>query len=257
MKIAFVTGASSGLGREFVLEIAGKEKEIEEIWAVARRRERLLELKEECPVPVRIFPLDLTREESIDELENRLNEEKPEIKILVNAAGFGKIGDYPDISRKENMKMIDLNCRAAVAVTMISVPYMRKGGRILEICSTAAFQPFPCLNVYAATKAFLYRYSRALRRELMGRGILVTAVCPYWIKDTEFIPVAKETEGKKVIRHFLLASRVRRVTKWALLDSRLGMAVSTPGPVCMVHRISAKFLPSWLMMDIWEILRRL
>ncbi|MGI6011855.1 MAG: SDR family NAD(P)-dependent oxidoreductase [Ruminococcus sp.] len=257
MRIALITGASSGLGRQFVLEISKREGEIEEIWAVARRQERLQELQKECSVPVRTCPLDLTSEEELMKLERQLEKRRPEIRLLINGAGFGKIGSYQEVSLKDSLDMIDLNCRAAVAVTVMSLPFMKKGGRILQICSTAAFQPFPYLNIYSASKAFLYRYSRGLRREVMGREIYVTAVCPYWIKDTEFIPGAKESQGKNRIRHFLLASPVRSVAKWALLDSRLGLAVSTPGPVCMVHRLAAKFLPSFLMMDVWELLRRI
>lgn len=131
------------------------------------------------------------------------------------------------------------------------------GIRVATGICTAAFQPFPNLNVYAASKAFLYRYSRALRWELWGSGICVTAVCPYWIKDTEFISVAKETDRKKAIRHFPFASKASRVAAWALIDSRLGLAVSTPGPVCMVHRLAAKFLPADIMMAIWELIRRI
>lgn len=257
MKIAVVTGASSGLGREFVWQIAAREKDLQEIWVIARRRERLEALQADSAVPVRALALDLAKEESIRELEAQLAAENPDIGLLVCAAGFGKIGSYRDVGRAESDAMINLNCRAAVDVTLACLPYMKRGGRILEICSTAAFQPFQYLNVYAASKAFLYRYSRALYVELFGRGITVTAVCPYWVRDTEFIPLAEETEtGKKSIRHFPLASRSRSVVALALNDSRLGLPVSAPGPVCFVHRIAAKFIPSSLMMALWALLRR-
>ena len=257
MKIAVVTGASSGLGKEFVLQIAEKEKNLDEIWVIARRRERLEALQQDCAVPLHILAMDLTEEDAADRLEQELKAEKPEIGILVNGAGFGKIGSWQDVARRESSAMIRLNCQAAVEVTLVCIPYLKKKSRILQICSTAAFQPFPELNVYAATKAFLYRYSRALRWELRGKGICVTAVCPYWVRDTEFISVAKDTDRKKVIRHFPLASKASRVVSWALADSKLGLAVSAPGPVCMVHRLTAKFLPSDIMMAIWELIRRL
>ena len=255
MRIALITGASSGLGREFVRQL--RKENLDEIWAVARRENRLRELSGLAAVPVRPIPLDLTKQESMEELEQLLARERPHIHILINAAGFGKIGSYREISRTETDRMIDLNCRAAVDVTLLSLPYMKKGDRILEICSTASFQPFPYLNVYAATKSFLYRYSRALRVELMGRKIKVTAVCPYWIKNTEFIPKARETKGKGAIRHFPLASRKETVARLALSDSRLGLPVSTPGPVCFLHRIAAKFIPGELMMGLWALIRRL
>lgn len=257
MKIAVVTGASSGLGKEFVLQIAGKENNLDEIWVIARRRKRLEELQRECPVPLHILVMDLHGDDAADKLEMELKNSNPEIAILVNAAGFGKIGSCREVKRKESADMVRLNCQAAVEVTMVCIPYMKRGGRILEICSTAAFQPFPNLNVYAASKAFLYRYSRALRWELWGSGISVTAVCPYWIRDTEFIPVAEETDRNKAIRHFPFASKTSRVVAWALIDSRLGLAVSTPGPVCMVHRLASKFLPADIMMAIWELIRRI
>lgn len=257
MKIAIVTGASSGLGREFVRQIARRMPELQEIWVIARREERLREIQSECPLPVRPLALDLTKEDSIRSLEELLEREHPVVAVLVNAAGFGKIGDYHTVSRRDCDAMIDLNCRAAVDVTLACLPYMQRKSRILEICSTAAFQPFQHLNVYAASKAFLYRYSRALWTELFGQGITVTAVCPYWVKDTEFIPTARQTDARRSIRHFPLASRTRSVVTLALNDSALGLPVSTPGPVCLIHRIAAKFIPSQLMMGIWAIFRRI
>ena len=258
MKVAIITGASSGLGKEYVKELGRKEPEIDEIWAIARRKDRLKELGRLSRIPVRELSYDLAEKSSIDALSALLAEEKPDIRILINAAGIGKIGSSVDIGREDTDRMIDLNCRAAVDMTYICIPYMSAGARIMEICSTAGFQPFQYLNVYAASKAFLYRFSRALRVELFSRKIKVTAVCPYWIKDTEFIPAAESGGAKrdKKIRHYPLSSGVHSVAVHSLLDSRLGFAVSTPGIVCTVHRIAAKVIPSELMMGIWAILRR-
>ena len=205
MKIAIITGASSGLGSEFVRQISRKEK-LGEIWVIARRKGRLTALQKESQTHLRIITGDLTKPETLREIEAMLWKEKPDVRILVNAAGYGKIGSWRDIKRSDVDGMIDLNCKAAVAMTQITLPFMKRGARILQICSTAAFQPFPYLSVYAATKAFLYRYSRALRVELYGTGIRVTAVCPYWIKDTEFIGRAKKSSDSSCIRSFPLAS---------------------------------------------------
>ena len=256
MKIAVVTGASSGLGREFVRQLALLEKKLDEIWVIARRRERLEALRPSSPVPLRVLPLDLTAEGAVDRLEAALAAARPEVRVLVCAAGFGRMGSYQQVPRQQSAAMIRLNCQAAVEVTQACLPWMKAGGRILEICSTAAFQPFPYLNVYAATKAFLYRYSRALARELRPRRITVTAVCPYWVKDTEFIPTARQGSGEQAVRHFPFASLSRRVVARALLDSRRGRAVSTPGPVCTVHRAAAHCLPAGVLMDVWELLRK-
>ncbi|MCD8105558.1 MAG: SDR family NAD(P)-dependent oxidoreductase [Lachnospiraceae bacterium] len=255
-KIAIITGASSGLGREFARGLDEKEK-LDEIWAIARREELLDELCSQVSTSLRPIPLDLTQKESFEVLHSLLQEEEPDVRYLINAAGFGKIGSWKDISLQDCDDMIDLNCRAAVDLTQLALPYMSKGTRILEICSTAAFQPFPYLNVYSASKAFLYRYSRALRIELFGEGIHVTAVCPYWIKDTEFIDTAKKTADSSYIRHFPLASREKTVVRHALIDAGLGVPVSTPGIVCTLHRIAAKFIPGEIMMGIWALLRRI
>ncbi len=254
MKIALITGASSGLGREFVRQISSDDS-LDEIWAIARRESRLQELAEITPLPVRPVPLDLTRRESIDTLKELLEREKPEISILVNAAGKGFIGKTAELSDQCNDETIDLNCRAAVDITAASFPYLSRGSRILEICSTAGFQPIPHLNVYAASKAFLQSYTKALHYEMLGTGIHVTAVCPYWIKDTEFIPNAKE-QCPKGFRHFPLASKSKSVVRWALIDSKLNLWVSTPGPVCLVHRLTAKFIPHFLMVPLVDLLRR-
>ena len=129
------------------------------------------------------------------------------------------------------------------------------GGRILEICSSAAFQPLPAFNVYAATKAFLLRYSRALRWEVAPRGIRVTAVCPGWIK-TEFISVAQDTKNGKTVRFFPFALRPETVARRALRDSHV-LAVTTCGLPALVQRVASKFLPHCLIMACWEGLRRI
>lgn len=256
MRIAVVTGASSGLGREFVNEIA-KLKDVDSIWAVARRKERLLSLAAEAPVPVVPIPLDLTAQESFSALKTLLETEKPEIRVLVNAAGFGKLGDYDEISEDDSDAILELNCRALVNMTLLALPYMARGSRILEICSVAAFQPLPSFNLYAASKAFVYSYSRALRWELFGRGIHVTAICPYWIRDTEFIPTAKKAADPHAVRHFPLASRARGVARAALRDSRFNLPVSAPGPVAFLQRILTKFIPHEIVIACWEGLRRI
>ena len=254
MKIAIVTGASSGMGREFVRQISQKDH-LDEIWAIARREERLNELKVLVSVPVRPIPLDLAENESLESLSLLLAQVKPDVKILVNAAGFAKLGTYKDQTFKEVNDMIDLNCRAAVNITLMALPYMQKKARIINICSAAAFQPLPGLNIYAATKSFLERFSRGLRWELFPRGIKVTAVCPDWVK-TEFIAVAIDTQNNQTIKHFPFAVKPKNIVSCALRDSYLGLPVSTYS-VAFFHRIFAKFIPHEITTAFWEILRRI
>ena len=155
------------------------------------------------------------------------------------------------------MRMIDLNDKAAVAVTLACLPYMKQGDRIVQMCSTAAFQPLQHINIYGASKAFLYHYTRALRMELFPKGIVVTAVCPFWVKDTEFIGIAKGEEVHPPIRHFPFATTAEKVAKWGLGASRAGWAVVTPGAFCVIHRFFTKLLPREAAIWIWELMRRM
>lgn len=254
--IAIVTGASSGLGREFV-KLVDKKETYDEIWVIARRESLLNKIADQIETNVRVIPIDLRLPESIYRIRDMLHNENPEVRLLICSAGLGKIGNYEQISLDDQNAMIDLNCRAAVDVTQTVIPFMPRGARIMEICSTAGFQPFQYLSVYAASKAFIYRYSRALRIELLPKRISVTAVCPYWVRDTEFIPIARETAEHNPIRHFPLSSKQENVARRAYRDANLRLPVSLPSAVAVVHRIFAKIIPSELMMGIWAIIRRL
>ena len=254
MNIAIVTGASSGLGRSFIRQL-DRQGGLDEIWGVARRRERMEELAAQLSTPMRPLALDLTKTESVETLRALLQETGADVRVLVNSAGFGKFGTYADMTLQETADMIDLNCRAAVALTAAAIPHMSRGARILEICSSAAFQPLPGFNVYAATKAFLLRYSRALRWEVAPRGIKVTAVCPGWIK-TEFMQVARDTKNGRTVRSYPFALRPETVARRALRDSRV-LAVTTCGLPALVQRVASKFLPHCFIMACWEGLRRL
>ncbi len=254
MNIAIVTGASSGLGRSFIRQL-DRQGGLDEIWGVARRRERMEELAAQLSTPMRPLALDLTKTESVETLRALLRETGADVRVLVNSAGFGKFGTYADMTLQETADMIDLNCRAAVALTAAAIPHMSRGARILEICSSAAFQPLPGFNVYAATKAFLLRYSRALRWEVAPRGIKVTAVCPGWIK-TEFMQVARDTKNGRTVRSYPFALRPETVARRALRDSQV-LAVTTCGLPALVQRVASKFLPHCFIMACWEGLRRL
>ena len=162
-------------------------------------------------------------------------------------------------------QMIDLNCRAAVDMCLTALPYMSRGSELINICSVAGFQPLTGLNTYAATKAFLLSWTKALHHELLLKGIKVTARCPYWVKDTEFIPVAKETdyapiakEGEQsAIRNFWFAGHAKYIVRQALRASRLNLWVCSPGPVAKTERLVSWVLPDFIVVPAWDILRRL
>ena len=170
MNIAIVTGASSGMGREFVLQL-GAYVNVDEIWVIARRQTALESLKEECRLPIRPITLDLLNSESFSQYEALLAQEKPNVKLLVNAAGFGQFGDFRKISAEDDCRMLDLNCKALVMMTRLTLPYMGRGSHILQLDSLSAFQPVPYITTYGATKSFVLSYSRGISRELIEYGL--------------------------------------------------------------------------------------
>ena len=139
MKIALVTGASSGMGRETVIQLADRFGGLDEIWAVARRENRLEELEEEIPVRLRKFALDVTDEAQLEILRQALEAERPQVRILVNAAGYGKIGPVGSHCMEEETGMVAVNCQALVAITHMALPYMPDNSRIIQYASAAAF----------------------------------------------------------------------------------------------------------------------
>ena len=154
MKIALITGASSGLGREFARQIPKLYQNLDEIWVVARRAERLNELEMELKVPVRIFDGDLNQDYIYKKLGIALGKSHDNVRMLVNAAGYGKIGTFCEYGWKEETGMVDLNCRSLTRMTALCLPYMHCGSRIVNLSSAAAFGPQPGFAVYAATKSY-------------------------------------------------------------------------------------------------------
>ena len=226
-KIALVTGASSGMGRECVRFLGKNPGDVEEIWAVARRRERLHELSGEKSgnkgkIPVRALAFDLLKEEDLDKLSGILREEKPEIRVLINAAGVGKIGNIGEYPEEESA-MIRLNCEALTRVTAIALPFLGRGASVLQFASAAAFLPQPGFAVYAATKSYVLSYSRALAAELSRRKIRVTAVCPGPV-ETEFFGRAGDISRIPPYKR-LSPEKPEIVVRTAFLDNRAGKQV--------------------------------
>ena len=246
MKIAVITGASSGMGREFVKQLDAQAT-YDELWVIARRRERLESLADEVKAKVRPICLDLARRESFDEYAALLADEKPEVSVLVNGSGFGKFGTFTEMDLDEQLAMIDLNDKALVAITYLTLPYMKEGGQIYQIDSLSSFQPVPYINVYGATKAFVLSFSRALNVELGKRGIRVMAVCPGWVR-TEFFDHAVTDDTISYYNKYFDSDEV--VTR-ALRDMKKGKDVSICGFQIRAQVFLTKLLPHRLVMKIW------
>ncbi len=247
MKTVIVTGASSGLGREFA-EALGNLPSVEEVWVIARRKERLEELRSTVGATVVPLELDLSRNESLDAYRNYLADRTPQVVALVNAAGYGCMGEVENLSLSDQRGMIDLNITALTAITKLTLPYMGQGGEIYQLGSFSAFEPLPYMSVYAATKAYVLSFSRSLNRELKSRGIHSMAVCPSWVR-TEFLDRA--ATYRDVIVYFDRFYTPKQVVGRAMRDMKRGKDVSVCGAKHRFLRLLTKLFPHRFVMSIW------
>lgn len=220
MNIAIITGASSGIGKEFIGQLDAIAR-LDEIWLISRNEDKLKGITIKTRAQKRIIPLDLTDESAYIYLEELLRIEKPSIKMLINCAGFGLTGRVDELPTNLQGEMIDLNCKALTKMTGICIPYMDKGSRIIEMASAGAFLPQAEFAVYAATKSYVLSFSRALYRELLPKHIYVTTVCPGPV-DTPFFEISSKdgkpagikkyfvADPEKVVKHALKASVMKK-----------------------------------------------
>ena len=255
--ICVITGASSGIGKEFFKSLVrDKDFGFDEFWVIARSKERLDALAEMCDIPVRAISLDLSKDEAYDTYKALLDEEKPNISLLVNCSGYGKFESTEKVGYDASMNMIDLNVKGTVAMDMLSLEYMIKGGGIINIASVAAYQPIPYINVYGATKSFVLNFTRALSMEARQRGIRVMAVCPFWTK-TEFFDRAVNNEADPVVKKYVAMYDPKQIVKRALGDYKKGKGVSLFGAMTKLQLLAVKVLPASIVMRIWMTQQKL
>ncbi|MEE8715453.1 MAG: SDR family NAD(P)-dependent oxidoreductase [Coriobacteriales bacterium] len=178
--IAIVTGATSGVGREFCRQLDGTYYgRIDEIWAIGRDEDALAEVRRALYAPVRTFALDLRDPHSFGVLRSALAaEEDACVSWLVNSAGFGWFGLETQADPSLMVDMVRVNCLAVVETIGLALPYVQPGSRIVNMSSVAAFLPLPGMGMYAATKRFVLDVTRVLNDELEGTGVHACAVCP-------------------------------------------------------------------------------
>ena len=248
MSVAIITGASSGIGAEFARQIYAAGG-VEELWLIARRGERMRALADEIGCPAKIIEADLCTDHGLESVRTALAESSPRVGYLVNAAGFGDLGTYDELDETAVRRMIDLNIKALVIITNMVIPYMERGGRIIELGSASAFMPLPAFNVYASSKAFVLNYTKALNYEIKKHGIRATCFCPIWV-ETEFIGKAARgdrTEPKK----FTPLLNCKRAVRGCMRASRRGRAVYVTNWYAKLEHLLAKLLPTAFLSRIW------
>ncbi|MDO4458522.1 MAG: SDR family NAD(P)-dependent oxidoreductase [Clostridia bacterium] len=255
MSVAIITGASSGLGREYFKSVRELCPEVDEIWLIARRKERLEEIAEENPdILVAPISLDLSREHSFDILAKVLEARSSEVEILINNAGFGILSEVENMAPHDISSMIDLNVKGLTLMTGTVLPYMISGGKIINVSSIASFCPNAGLTVYSSTKAYVTSFSRGLAEELKKQGteISVTAVCPGPM-DTEFNAVAgidANTSPRFVALPKQTPEKIARNSLRAAINGRQVYS----GGLYKFYRVLCKIIPHRLMMKLAKVL---
>lgn len=247
MNIAVITGASAGLGTEYAKAVDKKRNDIEEIWLIARRKDKLGEVAKCLSKPVRILSFDITDNQGVSDYVNLLESEKANVKLLINNAGFGKLGLFYEISKEDNAGMIRLNCEALTVMANVTLPFMSEGAEIINTCSIASFAPNARMAVYSSTKAFVMSFSRALRAELKSRKINCLAVCPGPM-ETEFLSLAGIEKGTSHTFDTLPRDNPKRVAENSLKASQKGKAVFADHIFYKFYRVLSKILPTSLIM---------
>ncbi len=254
MNIAIITGASSGLGREFAKQIDSKVgNSIDQIWLIARRIERLEELSKSLRKKTRIIKMDITNELYMQQFSEMLSIERPVVKMLINCAGFGLLGHFSDNSLDEQLGMLDVNCKALTKMSYYVIPYMKRNSRMIQLASSAAFLPQPNFAVYAATKSYVLSFSYALGEELRDSGIIVTAVCPGPIK-TEFFEIAEKYGANLAVKKLTMVE-APGVVKAALKASAKRRSISVYSPLIKSFHVLTKILPVKLVLILLRTMK--
>ena len=252
MRIGIITGASSGMGREFVKRAVLAAPPCDELWLIARRKERLAVFPNRYKKQkFRLLSLDLSREEDLKVLAGKLAGlgQEDRISLFVHSAGFGLVGDIREMSPQKQGEMVDLNCRSVAELTAMILPHMEEaGGRMIYLASAAAFLPQPGFALYAASKAFVLSYVRSLRAENRGRGLRITAVCPGSVK-TEFLEKALEGRSLPIYKKMVMADPVKVVAK-AWKDNEKNRELSVYGIPIKATRLAAKIIPHALFLRL-------
>ncbi len=254
VNIVIITGASSGLGREFAKQIdSNLGAGIDQIWLIARRIERLEELSKSLRKKTRIIKMDITNELYMQQFREMLTAEKPVVKMLINCAGFGLLGHFSNNSLDEQLGMLDVNCTALTKMTYYVIPYMKRNSRMIQLASSAAFLPQPNFAVYAATKSYVLSFSYALGEELREKGIVVTAVCPGPIK-TEFFDIAERYGGNLAVKKLTMVE-APGVVRAALKASAKRKSISVYSPLIKSFHMITRILPVKLVLMILRTIK--
>lgn len=249
MSIAIITGASSGIGREFAKQI--KEKlGVGNFWFIARRAEKMEDLRDELGVNAKIISADLTEKEGIEAVRIALEEEKPSVKYLINAAGFGKFGSFDQVDEVYAERMIELNVKALVLITHMTIPYMERGGRIVQLGSGSCFTPLPYFNTYSSSKVFVLHYTKSLNYEIKKYGLRATCFCPGWV-ETDFLDIAADSRDVTMPKSTKPLLKKEKVVGKCIRAMVKGKVMCVTNWYTKLQHVLFKILPDCILSRLW------
>ena len=252
---ALVTGGSGGIGLEIAKVLARNGFDL---LLVARKRDTLEaaagQIEGKFDVRVQVFAADLRRPDAPQAIFDFLHNENVPIEVLVNNAGFGVSGEFADTKLQREMEMIQVNIGALTYLTKLFLPAMikRKSGRVLNVASTAAFQPGPGMAVYYATKAYVLSFSEALAEELRHSGVTVTALCPGPTR-TEFAATA-DAGNSRLFAAFGIADAAD-VAEFGVAAMMHGRRVAIPGIKNKIVAQANRFAPRAVTVKVSRMLQ--
>ena len=248
--IAIITGASSGLGKVFFEKVVERYPQMDEFWIIARREDKLNELaSQHSDRTVRVLPLDLADAKSIETLDALLKEQKPNIRVLINNAGFDRAGLFREMDAKNIHSLIDLNVTAVTMISRVCLPYMHEGSYQIITGSIGSFAPLPWRAVYSASKAYDRFLARAIREEERKRGVNVMLLSPGKM-DTDMFHQNNKDSGNMSIQPYL---NLDKVTGKAMEKAERGCATYTPMAFYKIYRLLAKIVPSAIMVKFTSV----
>jgi len=251
MQIAIITGASSGLGNVFFEKVLERYPMLDEYWVIARNENKLKELAEKHPQQrVRIVPLDLADPRNLDTFDHLLQELKPDIRVLINNAGFDKAGLFREMRLQDIYMLMNLNVMGTTMVSRLCLPYMSKGSYQIITGSIGSFAPLPWRAVYSASKAYVRFFARALHEEERKRGVNIMLLSPGNMNTAMFRANASGEEGKLSFFPFL---DLEKETVKSMQKAEKGCAAYTPRIFYKLYRLLAKIVPSAIMVRFTSV----
>lgn len=245
MKIAVISGASSGMGLEFAkaLDLYG----LDELWLIAKNDGLLEKNTTDFKTKLRLLPVDLTNQDAFSYISEEYQKSNVEISYLICSAGVGFNGDFRDISEKQIALTISLNCTALSLLIKVSQPYLTSGSRVINIASGSGFTPQPSFAVYAASKSYVISLSRALGHEMRKQKVYFTAVCPGPVDTSFFSSLENVKEYKK---KYLISPQ--KVALGSLKAAKRKKKVYTPTFSMKAVHLASKLLPTSLILKFYK-----